>query len=437
MPDAALDVGRPAVRPFCVELEVVVRRGLACVAIAAMVCACTAPANPTPSPLRVAMADDWASAPVVGEIIEEFQRDHPQVRVEVQASPFSQVPDVIASSLEVDRPYDLAHWHAFAAASAGLAQPLDELWEAHGLEPGDYLDGALEDVTWDGRRYGVPLDTNALVLLVDETALEEAGRDAEDLRSVEGFLDVSRDLVAETEAEHAISVSASSWIAYGWIRAFGGTLVEDVGSPDPRFTFDDPATVAALELMVTLLDEELAPSPFAPDLAMEAVQAFAQGSMAMHATGSWDLPLTARTGNGLDPEDVAVLPLPRRAGDTSTVLGGSSLFVPSDAAHPELAFELALRLTEDDVALRLAEEEGRLPARERVFDAPLFSESPDLAAFVAQLPDAEVMPLIAYPEVATAFREGLESCLAGRQSASEAMDEVQAFAEEWLARGGG
>jgi multiple sugar transport system substrate-binding protein len=433
----ALDVDRAAVRPFRVELEVVVRRGLVCVAMAALVCACTAPANPQTASLRVVMADDWASAPVVGEVIEDFQRDHPDVRVEVQASPFSQVPDVLTSSLEVDRPYDLAHWHAFAAASAGLAQPLDELWETHDLQPGDYLEGALEGVTWDGRRYGVPLDTNALVLLVHETALQEAGRDAQDLRSVEGFLDVARDLVATTDAEHAISVSASSWVAYGWIRAFGGTLLEEAGGPDPRFTFDDPATVAALEMMVTLVEEELAPSPLAPDLAMEAVQAFAQGSMAMHATGSWDLPLTARTGNGLDPEDVAVLPLPRREGDTSTVLGGSSLFVPPGAAHPELAFELALRLTEDDVALRLAQEEGRLPARERVFDAPLFSESPDLAAFVAELPDAEVMPLIAYPEVATAFREGLESCLAGRQSPGEAMAEVQAFAEEWLARSGG
>jgi multiple sugar transport system substrate-binding protein len=425
------------VRPFRVELEVVMRRGLACVALAAMVCACTAPANPQPTPLRVVMADDWASAPVVGEVIEDFQRDHPEVRVEVQASPFSQVPDVLSSSLEVDRPYDLAHWHAFAAASAGLAQPLDELWEAHGLQPGDYLDGAVEGVTWDGRRYGVPLDTNALVLLVDETALGQAGRDATDLRAADDLLDVARDLVAESEAEHAISVSASSWIAYGWIRAFGGTLLEDGASADPRFTFDDPATVDALEMMVTLVEEDLAPSPFAPDLAMEAVQAFAQGSMAMHATGSWDLPLTARAGNDLDPADIAVLPLPRREGDTSTVLGGSSLFVPPDATHPELAFELALRLTEDEVALRLAEEEGRLPARERVFDAPLFSESPELAAFVAQLPDAEVMPLIAYPEVATAFREGLESCLAGRQSASEAMAEVQAFAEEWVTRGGG
>jgi multiple sugar transport system substrate-binding protein len=421
------------VRPCCVDLEAVVRRALVCVAVAALAVACAAPPiSQQPSPMRVAMADDWASAPVVGEVIDDFQRDHPEVRVEVQASPFSQIPDVVASSLEVDQPYDLAHWHAFAAAAQGLAQPLDGLWEEHGIEPDDYLPGALEDVTWEGRRYGVPLDTNALVLLVEGPKLRQAGLAVDDLASTDGFLDAARKLVADTDAEHAISVSASSWIAYGWIRAFGGRLLVGDGD-DLEFTFDDPATVAALELLVTLVEEELAPSPFAPDLAMEAVQSFAQGTMAMHATGSWDLPVTARA-DGLRVEDVEVLPLPRAHDDVGTVLGGSSLFIPPEGAHAELAFELALRLTDDDVALRLAEEEGRLPARHRVFEAPLFESSPDLAAFVEQLPEADVMPLIAYPEVATAFREALEATLAGRQPVVGAMRDVQDFADAWLER---
>ena len=412
------------------------RRALACVAIIALAVACAAPPmDQQPSPLRVAMADDWASAPVVGEVVDEFQRDHPDIRVEIHGSPFSQMPDVITTSLEVEQPYDLAHWHAFAAAASGLAQPVDELWEEHGIRDEEYLEGAVEGVTWQGQRYGLPLDTNALVLLVNGPKLREAGHDADSLRATDDFLDVARDVVAEAGAEHAISVSASSWIAYGWIRAFGGHLLEGDDAA-PTFTFTDPKTVAALDLVVQLVDEELVPSPFAPDLAMEAVQGFAEGTMAMHATGSWDLPIAARA-NGLDADDVEVLPLPRGDGDTSTVLGGSSLFIPPDAEHPELAFELALRLTDDDVALRLAEEEGRLPARQRVFDAPLFSSSPDLTAFVDQLPDAEVMPLIAYPEVATAFREGLESLLAGRQSPAEAMAEVQEFADEWRARTGG
>ncbi len=393
--------------------------------------ACTAAGSSVePVTLRVAMADDWASAPAVTEVITQFEADHEHVRVEVTDSPFSQIADLVGASQELGQAYDLAHWHAFAAASAGLAQPLGELWEDHDLRADDYLDGALQSVTWRGERYGVPLDTNALVLLVRPETLEEAGVGVDELAHVDDFLGVARRMVEQEVAPHAMLIGASSWTAYGWIRAFGGELVTvDEATGEPEFSFDDPSTVAALELRAALVGEGLTPSPFAPDLASEGVQLFASGQVAMHAGGSWDLPMMARAD--VDVDDVEVLPLPRGDGDTGTVLGGSSLFVPYGAAEPELAFELALRLTSDEVALRLAEEEGRLPARSRVFDEELFQRSDDLEAFVAQLPEADVMPLIAYPQIADAFREALENTLAGRQEVAEAMAEVQRYAEEW------
>lgn len=152
-------------------------------------------------------------------------------------------------------------------------------------------------------------------------------------------------------------------------------------------------------------------------------------------SGSWDLPITRRALQAeYEVEDVAVLPVPQADADAPrTVLGGSSLFVPRGAEHRELAFELMLALTEDEVALRLAEEEGRLPARSRVLEHELFSSTPDLTAFVQQLEHAEVMPLIAFPEVAGAFRDSLEDMLTLRTTPEEAMAQVQAFAEDWLA----
>ena len=46
------------------------------------------------------------------------------------------------------------------------------------------------------------------------------------------------------------------------------------------------------------------------------------------------------------------------------------------------------------------------------------------------------MPLIAYPDVAEAFREGIENTLAGRQEVREAMEDLQEFAEDWQERRG-
>jgi multiple sugar transport system substrate-binding protein len=109
-----------------------------------------------PAVLRVVMADDWATAPVVREVVDDFERDHPGVRVQMQAAPFSRIPELVAAGTGAEQPYDLAHWHAFAAAAAGLAEPLDDRWEAAGLRDEEYLPGALADVVWLGTRYGVP-----------------------------------------------------------------------------------------------------------------------------------------------------------------------------------------------------------------------------------------------------------------------------------------
>jgi multiple sugar transport system substrate-binding protein len=396
-------------------------------------CAST-PAPADPPTLKVVMADDWASAPLVGEVIEGFEGAHPGVRVQVQPSPFSQIPDLVASANELGQPYDLAHWHAFAAAAAGTAQPVDDLWSEAGLRIEDYLPGAIEDVTWEGGLYGVPLDVNALVLMANEEQLRDAGLDHDDLRTPGTFRAAAALLRSDTDAEHAIAVTASSWAAYGWMTAAGGALIDGTDAHGtPRFTFEDPRNIEALELLVDLVASGDAPPPFSPDLSIDAIASFSAGETALHASGSWDLPITRRALEvETEVEDIAILPLPQRdPTDPRTVLGGSSLFVPEGAEHRELAFELMLALTTDEVAVELAEQEGRLPAKASVYDEPLFASSPDLVAFVEQLPDANVMPLIAYPEVAAAFRDALERALTLQRSPAQAMAEVQAFAEAW------
>ncbi|GGI09715.1 extracellular solute-binding protein [Egicoccus halophilus] len=408
---------------------------LSALALAASVTAgCAASAVPSePTLVRVIMADDWASAPAVREVIDEFEREHDRVRVQVQAVPFSQIPDLVASAQRLEQPYDLAHWHAFAAAAAGLATPLDERWEEAGLRAGDFLPGAVEDVTWLGARYGVPLDTNALVLLADEHMLEAARLKPEDLATPQGFRAAAEAVTASGAASWMMPVSTSSWQAYGWIRALGGEVVEvDSRTGRPTFTFDDPATVTALEYLVELATSEFTPPPYGPDFAADAVQAFVNGDTAVHATGSWDLRVVAR--NATRDLDLRVLPLPQQDPERPvTVLGGSSLFLPQGAGQPELAFALALRLTDDEVAVRLATEEGRLPARVRVFRDPVFTDDPLLSDFVPRLSDARVMPLIAYPDIAQAFSEALNAVITGRQEAAEAMAGLQDHAEAWLA----
>ncbi|MEX1179106.1 MAG: extracellular solute-binding protein [Nitriliruptor sp.] len=401
---------------------------MALVAACALASACTTGSGAAPRPtLSIVMADDWESAPTVRDVVRDFEREH-DVRVQIQAAPFSQIPDLVRNATDLDDPFDLAHWHAFAAAADDLAEPLDDMWDEAGLAPDQFLPGAVDDVTWEGSRYGVPLDVNALVLLANRAVLAAADVEPDDLRDADRFLEVARTLRAAEPVDYAITVTASSWTAYGWIRAFGGDVIARDGD-ELRFTFDDPRTVAAIDLLGTLATEGTATPPFAPDLALDAIQSLTTGSVALHATGSWDLPIARRARGSVLGEELLVLPLPRGTGETGTVLGGSSLFVPRGAEHRDLAFALALALTEREVGLELAAEEGRLPARLDAYDDPVFAEQPDVATFVDELPDADVMPLIAYPELAAAFSATLERVLKGQQDAATALGELQELAD--------
>jgi hypothetical protein len=170
------------------------------------------------------MADDWASAPIVGEVVDEFERatgaDGPGAERPVLADPRS--GPVRGGARQ---PHDVVHWHAFAAAAAGLAQPVDDLWGDAGLTAEEYVPGALEDVTWDGQRFGVPLDINALVLMVNAASFERAGPRARGRRDPAGVRAAAEQVVSSGASEYAITVSASSWAAYGWIVANGGQLL--------------------------------------------------------------------------------------------------------------------------------------------------------------------------------------------------------------------
>jgi multiple sugar transport system substrate-binding protein len=407
-----------------------VRRTVASLVACALLAGCSAAqATSRPVTLDVVMADDWETAPAVREVVREFEREH-DVRVQIQAAPFSQIPDLVRNAIDLGEPFDLAHWHAFAAAADEIAEPLDDLWDEAGLSSESYLPGAVEDVTWADRRYGVPLDVNALVLLVNGQVLETAGLAPEDLVDADGFLEAARQLSEADDVDHAITLSASSWTAYGWIRAFGGHLLTFDDDGEVTFTFDDPRTVAAVSLLGDLAGEGIGTPPFAPDLSLDSVQALTEGSVAVHASGSWDLPVTRRARGTQVGEDVLVLPMPRGDVDAGTVLGGSSLFVPRGAEQRELAFAFALALTERAPGLRLAEEEGRLPARLDLYDDPAFGAAPDLEAFVDELPRASVMPLIAFPELAGSFSAALERVLKGQQDAADAMQQLQDLAEE-------
>ncbi|MGH9265580.1 MAG: ABC transporter substrate-binding protein [Acidimicrobiales bacterium] len=392
-------------------------------ATSAVACGDGGPEQPT-TLLRVLMTDDWVTVPFV-DAVRSFEREHPNVRVVIEKGPISVLTDAVRAGIGSGAPPDVVQGHAFSAAGQGLAQPLDDLWEAH-LDTSEFFPGAIEDVTWAGRRYGVPLDTNALVLMYNADLLKQAGVPEPSAAMTFGeFEAMARALTSPDGQRRGFVVPNSSWWTYGWIKANGGETVDIADDGKVRLSLDAPEVVQTVSFLSGLIQKGYAYPPRAADSHTgDAVALFASGAVAIHASGSWDLVSLRRS---LPQANFRVALMPRGfAGDTQgSAMGGSSMWVPQKAEQRELAFQFMTHLTSDDNALRLAKEEGRLPVRPRVFDDPFFAD-PDLRVFLEQLKTAHPPKLGAFDEPSEHLTVALENIFRlGGADAQTALHQAQ------------
>lgn len=414
------------------------RRGAAAVGavaallVAASACSSRPPSAPT-TVLHVVMTDDWVTAPFI-DAVRDFERTHPDAQISIEKSSIARMSDIVRAGISSGAPPDVIQGHAVTGAGQGLAQPIDDLWAEHKVTPDEFLPGAVEDVTWGGKRYGLPLDSNAMALFYNVDLFREAGvAPPGEPMTFGAFEELARALTSPDASRRAIAVPIDSWATYGWIKADGGELVTVGPDGRPRFSLDSPQAVETISFLDRLVDAKLAYGPAgSPDTgSRDAYTLFRTGDTAMYASGSWDL---VRLRKEESKRNFGVAPMPRgvTGQTTGTVMGGSSLWIPLGARHRDLAFEFMRLLSSDPYALRFATVEGRLPVRPRLFGDPYFRQEP-LNVFVEQLHSAHPSLLGSLLEASRAYTEALHQVLRNGADPGEALRQAQVRAEQSLA----
>ncbi len=373
------------------------------------------------------MTDDWVTPPFT-DAVREFERAHPQVRIDIDKGPISRMADIVRAGISSGAPPDVVQGHAHTGAGQDLAQPVDDLWQRHHVDPAQFLPGSVADVTWGGRRYGLPLDSNAMALLYNADEFRAAGVAPPDPSiSFGDFERLARALTSPDGSKRALVVTVDSWVTYGWIKANGGEVVKIGTDGKPSFSLNSAPVVDTLGFLGGLVDAGLAFGPVGPDArSTDAYALFRSGAVSLYASGSWDLVRILKEVPG-GHYGVALMPRGLTGQTAGTAMGGSSLWIPRGAKHRDLAFEFMLLLTSDKYGLRFAKEEGRLPARPSSLTDPYFAD-PQLKVFVQQLQTAYPPILGALLEASRAFNDALVKVLRERASPRTALDEAQARA---------
>lgn len=386
----------------------------------------TATSSASPRTLTVLLADDWAAADAVVDAITDFEAEH-DVRVVTRPAAFGQLEEFMFADRAGSREIDVSQWHAFAAGALDLAKPITTRFDAE--YPADlFLPGAMEDVTWDDEVYGVPLDVNAMVMVVNTTLLDGLGFDLDDLATWEGVR-----TVAEAAAEREVRFThlpVSTWSMNAWLRANGGRWFERDAAEGTRLLLDSMPVQQTFEFLGDLATDRLAYADEETDTDADAYPLFTAGSTLALASGTWDV---ARLLTEDVPFEWEVVPMPMgpSADGPGTVLGGSSLYITEQVDDAALAWEFMTHLVQPEYALRYARESGRLPARTDVLADPLF-QTDEYRVAVESLPHATPMQLIVYPRILDITTAAIFDALHKVDEPSAAFAEAQRAGEEIL-----
>jgi multiple sugar transport system substrate-binding protein len=384
---------------------------------------CNGPTRGTPTTLRF-----WAmgrEGEVVQELLADFERENPDIRVRVQQIPWSAAHEKLLTAYVGRSTPDLAQlgntWISEFSALRAL-EPLDT-WVASSrpVDRDDFFPGIWDTNVIDGITYGVPWYVDTRVLFYRKDALVRAGY-AEMPQTWDDWRTAMEKVKAVAGPDrYAIFLPLNEWnpLAILGLQA-GSPLLSDDAT---RGAFRTAAFRRAFGFYLDLFGERLAPSVSNNEIA-NVYQEFGRGLFAMYITGPWNV---GEFGRRLPAElqdawETAPLPGPEGAESGISLAGGSSLVVFRGSEHKEAAWRVIAFLSRPEQQVKFNHLTGDLPARRAAWQDDALARDPHIRAFRTQLERVVSTPKVPEWElIATRLQERAESAVRGAAAPESAL----------------
>lgn len=309
-----------------------------------------------------------AEADALSTLVKGFEREHPDIRVDVQQIPWTAAHEKLMTAFVGDATPDLTQlgntWIPEFTA-IGALEPLDSMAaRTPAVDSADYFPGIWDTNVMHGALYGIPWYVDTRLLFYRTDILAAAGYDSMP-GSWSGWR-AAMEAVQRYEAGQprrwAIFLPTNEWnqpVIFGMQN--GSTLLRD----DDRYgDFSDPSFRSAFEFYVRLYRDQLAPIAGVNDMA-NPYQEFARGTFAMWITGPWNIGEFKRRLPDSLQKSWATAPIPGPTGDSSgiSLAGGASFAIFRTSHHKAAAWQLIQYLSAPAQQLAFYRASGDLPAR--------------------------------------------------------------------------
>lgn len=172
------------------------------------------------------------------EAAKEYQKDHPDVTVNVVETPWEDVQTKLttaATSGNYDTLPDilLMQDNAFQKNVISYPDAFTDLTDSK-IDFSQFAEGKTAYSVVDGKNYGVPFDNGAVIACYRTDVLKEAGYTIDDFTDItwSEYIEKGKDILAKTGKPLLSCVSGESDVITMMLQSTGASLFDDEGNPD-------------------------------------------------------------------------------------------------------------------------------------------------------------------------------------------------------------
>jgi multiple sugar transport system substrate-binding protein len=278
------------------------------------------------------------------------------------------------------------------------------------------IEATLDSVTYDGKIWGMPQQTDAAFLYYRTDQVDEVPATWQEVYEVAG----QNDGIVYQGAPYEGLTCDFLEIAY----AAGGEVLSEDGT---KAVIDSPENVKALQFMVDGVKNGIAANGVTTYMEEESRRYFESGRATFMRNWPYAFALGEKKGSKVAGKfDVAPFPEFEGAG-TAAILGGHNDVISVFTDNPGAALKLVDFLSSEEEQITMFRDYSLAPVVAAAYDDPgvqkKYKFATDLKESVAQARSRPVSPV--YPQISQAIYKNVNEALAGRVSPEEALKNAQ------------
>ena len=362
-----------------------------------------------------------------------FEKEHPNIELKLTRMPYEGLKQQVVAGVSGGEAPDLMRMDIVWVSEFAKMGALQDLSGFEGFEEvkNSVFESPMATNIYDGKYYGVPVNTNTKIAIYNKELLNNAGY-TEAPETMDQLVDASEKAV-KNGAKGGITIGGSfSWAFLPYFWSLGGTLTNDDYTKFDGY-LNSPESIAAVEKIAKWHKDGLvAPTILGGEPGVW--DGMKNNEYMMIDDGPWFYSvLSNEEGSKFNPEEATVSGLiPEGPGGSRSVIGGENLVTFAGSEHPEEAWTFAKWMLTDEPQ-RIMAEVGLIPTNKETANDSEVIQNPIVQKYVKQLETAlPRTPIPQWSEVEAIINLNFEKVIRGEMDAKKALDDAAKKADSLL-----